>query len=651
MIAGYLSGLMSSALILLQTESGTHELDCPVGETLDIGSAANGAVQIDGEGILPCHLTLRRLSEDRFAMVCTSRDVPAWVNGVCASELEVTMPFRLTLAGEDFDFSLPEADGPASSAERRRDYLITPVSRLRVAPVPPVVPTRYPPPVEKRAASRPLPPPPESSRFDVDHASTWMILFGIASAVGAGVFVWFWLGYSATKVAEPRPRPAAQPVEPPPPDLRKPAPVAVIAPPPPQVEKAVLPAVDESAEALKALRMFLESWSAPEAAEVLSQVIPAPENYFGVEKPDAEALVKLEETFRTHWPVRRITWKGDGSAQKQADGEIRAAQDFSFELRHETCIVRGSGTVKAALRRHESGGWRCTQVTDVIQVAEALPSVAAYADQKSLRALRPALSEVEQLQAHMQSGENAAALTLILRAADQEPQAAAWRVAGDKVCSALARELFATGALKEPVCIEGVKKLSALGVVSAQLLHGHLLRAGHGVVRSIAGGEQLYREAYESSKAREARFYYAEALFLGGEHEKASAIALAVMAGSQHPLECYLAAHLLWRKAELDPALWQQVYEIAARGATQHPPAKNLAGLVLLKHGETRTERAAGFKLIREAAEAGVTEAMKNLAACYEHGDGCEADTAEAARWKNLALTSPPLPKRHYGEW
>lgn len=646
MIAGYLSALMSASTLLLQTESGTHELACTVGDVLEIGSAPDGAVQIDGDGILPRHLTLKRVAEDHFQITCLSREVPALVNGVCASELEVAAPFRLSLGGGEFEFLLPDEAATGSSA-RRRDYLITPSSRLRAAPS--VDRPSYPPPVEKLGASRPSPLPASPIHHDdVDGVSTGMVLLGILAAVGMGWLVWFWIGYSAVKVVEPSDRPKPPPIMPPPPDLRKPAPVA---PKPVVVEKPAVLVVDESAAALKALRTFLESWSTPNAADVLAHVTLSPANYFGVEKPDAEVLVRLEEEFRARWPVRRITLKDSVAQAKAAGDEMEAKQDFSFELRHETRIVRGSGTLTARLQKHESGGWRCTSVQDVVEIAEALPSITAYGDQRSLRALQPALTELEQLQAHLESGENAAALTLILRAAEQEPQAAAWRVAGDKACNSLARELFTTGALKQPGCIEDVKKLSALGVVSAQLLHGHLLRAGYGLARSIAGGEQLYREAYEASKAREARFYYAEALFLGGEHEKASAIALAVMAGSQHPLECYLAAHLLWRKAELDPALWQQVYEIAARGASQHPPAKNLAGLVLLKHGETRTERAAGFKLIREAAEAGVTEAMKNLAACYEHGDGCEADAAEAARWKNLSLTSPPPPKRHYSEW
>jgi TPR repeat protein len=108
---------------------------------------------------------------------------------------------------------------------------------------------------------------------------------------------------------------------------------------------------------------------------------------------------------------------------------------------------------------------------------------------------------------------------------------------------------------------------------------------------------------------------------------------------------------LLWKKAELDPSLWQQVYETAARAATQHPPAKNLAGLVLLKHGQTTKERQAGFTLIQKAAEEGVTEAMKNLSACYEYGDGCDRNPTEAATWNTKSETTPPPPKKHFSEF
>jgi hypothetical protein len=190
MIAGYLSGLMSASTLLLQTESGTHELACTVGDVLEIGSAPDGAVQIDGEGILPRHLTLKRVAEDRFQITCLSREVPALVNGVCASELEVAVPFQLSLAGGEFGFSLPEEAAAASSA-RRRDYLITPSARLRAAPS--GERPSYPPPVEKRAATRPSPLPASPVSEEVDGVSTGMVLLGILAAVGMGLLVWFWI--------------------------------------------------------------------------------------------------------------------------------------------------------------------------------------------------------------------------------------------------------------------------------------------------------------------------------------------------------------------------------------------------------------------------------------------------------------------------
>jgi hypothetical protein len=73
--------------------------------------------------------------------------------------------------------------------------------------------------------------------------------------------------------------------------------------------------------------------------------------------------------------------------------------------------------------------------------------------------------------------------------------------------------------------------------------------------------------------------------------EKAGALVLSFMSRSNHPLEAYLAAHLLWRKAESDPSLWQQVYDTLSRVVEKHPPAKNLAGMVLLNHGQTTKER------------------------------------------------------------
>jgi TPR repeat protein len=165
----------------------------------------------------------------------------------------------------------------------------------------------------------------------------------------------------------------------------------------------------------------------------------------------------------------------------------------------------------------------------------------------------------------------------------------------------------------------------------------------------------LYQKAYEAGKRRDAGFYYAEALFQGRgvppDIEKAGALVLAFMSRSKHPLEAYLAAHLMWRKAEHDPALWQDVYDVLSRVANQFPPAKNLAGMVLLNHGQTTKERRTGFAAIKAAAEEGVVEAMKSLSQCYLEGVGCEKDLHQATFWKQKAMVTEPPRRRHYTEF
>jgi TPR repeat protein len=123
------------------------------------------------------------------------------------------------------------------------------------------------------------------------------------------------------------------------------------------------------------------------------------------------------------------------------------------------------------------------------------------------------------------------------------------------------------------------------------------------------------------------------------------------MTRSKHPLEAYLAAHLLWRKAEIDPSLWQDVYDTLSRVAEKHPPAKHLAAMVLLNHGNTTRERKTGFIALKAAAEAGVLEAMKNLSKCYQDGVGCEKDFQAATLWKQKAAVTGPLRRRHYTEF
>lgn len=154
---------------------------------------------------------------------------------------------------------------------------------------------------------------------------------------------------------------------------------------------------------------------------------------------------------------------------------------------------------------------------------------------------------------------------------------------------------------------------------------------------------------------RDARFYFADALFQGNgtaqDLPKAGALALSFMTRSKHPLEAYFAAHLLWRKAEIDPSLWQDVHDTLSRVAEKHPPAKHLAGVVLLNHGHTTSERKTRFMALKAAAEVWVLEAMKNLSKCYQDGVGCEKDFQAATLWKQKAAVTVPLRRRHYTEF
>jgi TPR repeat protein len=225
----------------------------------------------------------------------------------------------------------------------------------------------------------------------------------------------------------------------------------------------------------------------------------------------------------------------------------------------------------------------------------------------------------------------------------------------DKLCDRMARQLFITGKWLDVAWTEPVHQLAERGSVSAMLLEGHQLAAGYGYPRNPARSVAMYQKAFEAGKRRDARFYYGEALFQGRgvpqDIEKAGALVLAYMSRSKHPLEAYLAAHLLWRKAEHDPALWQDVYDSLSRVVEQFPPAKNLAGMVLLNHGQTTKERRTGFAAIKAAAEEGVVEAMKNLSQCYLEGVGCEKDANQATFWKQKAMVTEPPRRRHYTEF
>jgi hypothetical protein len=165
-----------------------------------------------------------------------------------------------------------------------------------------------------------------------------------------------------------------------------------------------------------------------------------------------------------------------------------------------------------------------------------------------------------------------AALTALMNAVYEFPQETFWRPFADTLCDRMARQLFAEG-----------KWLDA-GVGGA----GASARGARQCVRHAAGGasargwlwfHRVMKNAARRcisrrsrvGKRRDARFYYAEALFQGRgvpqDIPKAGALVLSFMSRSKHPLEAYLAAHLLWRKAEIDPSLWQQVYDTLSRVA------------------------------------------------------------------------------------
>ena len=285
---------------------------------------------------------------------------------------------------------------------------------------------------------------------------------------------------------------------------------------------------------------------------------------------------------------------------------------------------------------------------------------------ESLRTLKPAFSRLEQIEETRleilekmrgieETQDFKPALSLILNAVMAFSEDDFWRPFADKLCDRMAREFFAQGHWLDAAWSAPVHQLAELGSVSAMLLEGHLLMAGYGFTRDEKRGLAMYEKAFNAEKRRDARFYYAEALFQGRgvpqDFDKAGALVLSFMTRSKHPLEAYLAAHLLWRKAEIDPALWQQVYDTLARVAEKHPPARHLAAMVLLNHGNTTRERKTGFTALKTAAEAGVPEAMKNLSKCYQDGVGCEKDFQAATLWKQKAFVTEPLKRKHYTEF
>ena len=658
--------------LTLHTEEAAHSFPCPPQAVLVLGSSEACDLAFDGDDIAPRHMEIRRLGDSRFHLRSLSGEHRLNVNGVTASDLEVETPFRLRLGGDVIDFALAtEAPkpSPASSGNRRRDYMLgsarvrqrssTPVPEPEPEPapistplvVPPPFPSPPPPPVNHVRTLPPVSDPSKAAPITVPESGDgWWVVAVIAGLLApAGIYFGYQFIFPNPKEIVPE-APKPKVVEAP---TAKPVVKTAPAPAP------ASPTDTYREDALAAAKAFLDSWNENDASGMLRFVSPAPSSYFEMPNPSSEDVLKLEEAFRDHWPQRTLRAEGTPTASRAGESRFEITQRYLFDLRglnhrHAT----GSGTLFVTLERVAPKTWLVTRAADKIELTTAEPLRDAFSPAVSLRDLKPVLNNDEmmqqakdQLAVLVKAGDAKATLTAILDNAAKHPNETFWRFATDQTCDALSRALFGTGEWPDPTCITEVKKLAEMGVTSAMLLQGHLLRAGYLLPRNIAEGEVLYRKAYETTKSREARFYYAEALFIGGEHQRASAIALATMVSSKHPLEAYLAAHLLWKKAELDPSLWQQVYEIAARAATQHAPAKNLAGLVLLKHGQTTKERQAGFTLIQKAAEEGVTEAMKNLSACYEYGDGCPRNVAEAEAWNKKAASTPPPPKRHFSEF
>lgn len=418
-------------------------------------------------------------------------------------------------------------------------------------------------------------------------------------------------------------------------------------------------------EALDRVAAFVRSWNEVSVAVVLDHVAAVPRRYFALEQPAMEAVLRMEERLRTLWPLRRISVMEGAASTLRSFEEVQVTQPFQFELQRGERIARGTGALTCEVRRGD-GGWRIVSVTDKIEIKELLPAADAFVTARSLRLLAPAFTVEEQveetrleildrLRGLEETQDFKPVLTLILNAAMTFPQEKFWRPFADKLCDRMAREFFSQGQWLDAAWAAPVHQLAEMGSVSAMLLEGHLLMAGYGYSRDEKRGAALYQKAFESGKRGDARFYFAEALFQGRgvvqDFDKAGALVLVLMSRSKHPLEAYLAAHLLWRKAEVDPSLWQDVYDTLSRVADKHPPAKHLAAMVLLQHGNTTRERKTGFAALQAAAEAGVQEAMRNLAKCYQDGVGCEVDPQAAALWKQKAAIAEPPRRRHYTEF
>jgi len=419
-------------------------------------------------------------------------------------------------------------------------------------------------------------------------------------------------------------------------------------------------------EALDRVTGYVRSWNEVSVATLLDHVAAGQGKFFMLDHPPMEVLLRLEEEMRARWPLRRISVAAGAQAELETFDLLKVTQPFQFEVQRGERIARGKGVLACTVQRDVADRWRIIAASDSIEVSELLPAKEQFVSAGSLRELKPAFTHEEQVEEsrleilEQVRGLEATqdfkpALTVLMNAVYEFPQETFWRPSADKLCDRMARQLFMDGKWLDAAWAEPVHQLGQHGSVSALLLEGHLYAAGYGLPRNPARSVALYQQAFEASKRRDARFYYAEALFQGRgvpqDVEKAGALVLVFMSRSKHPLEAYLAAHLLWRKAEHDPALWQDVYDAVSRVTDKFPPAKNLAGMVLLNHGQTTKERRTGFAAIKAAAEEGVVEAMKNISRCYLEGVGCEKDLHLATFWKQKAMVTEPPRRRHYTEF
>ncbi|MBN8419527.1 MAG: hypothetical protein J0L73_11465 [Verrucomicrobia bacterium] len=419
-------------------------------------------------------------------------------------------------------------------------------------------------------------------------------------------------------------------------------------------------------EAMDCVAAYVRSWNEVSVATLLDHVAAGQGRFFTLDHPPVEALLRQEEEMRARWPLRRISVAAGAEMEVETFDLIKVTQPFQFEVQRGVRIARGKGVLVCAVQRDAADRWRITDASDRIEVTELLPDKGQFVSAGSLRELKPAFTHEEQVEEarleilEQMRGLEATedfkpALTVLMNAVYEFPQDTFWQPFADKLCDRMARQLFMSGKWLDAAWAEPVHQFAEHGSVSAMLLEGHLHAAGYGCTRNAARSVALYQKAFEAGKRRDARFYYAEALFQGRgvpqDIEKAEALVLAFMSRSKHPLEAYLAAHLLWRKAEHDPALWQDVYDTLSRVVETFPPAKNLAGMVLLNHGQTTKERRTGFAAIKAAAEEGVVEAMKSLSQCYLEGVGCEKDLHLATFWKQKVMVTEPPRRRHYTEF